>query len=300
MTSQPPTSRRYEGNTTIGRGVVLIAVLMWSTGGVFAKAPVFDAWDPGSRGIVLAFWRTLFGGLVLIPFVRCPRWSWRCVPLCACFALMNLTYLSSMSVGEASIAIWLQSTAPVWVFAGGILWLRERVSPRDWLMLILGATGILTILVFELREHRTEGVLLGLASGVFYAGVVLSLRWLREFDPFWLIALSHLVTVGVLAPLVWRVGLWPSASQCAVLAGFGVFQLGIPYVLFSWGLRSLSGHEASCIGMLEPILLPLFVFFSWGQTSGYQSPATSTLVGGAFILTGLSCRYFPRANKTQT
>ena len=278
----------------IGRCVVIVAVLMWSTGGVFAKAPIFETWDGAQRGVLLAFWRTLFGGLVLLPFVRQPRWSWRFVPLCVSFAMMNLTYLSSMSLGEASIAIWLQSTAPVWVFAGSALWLREKIRPRDWLMFAFGVTGILTILVFEVHSQRSRGVLLGLASGFFYATIVLSLRRLRQFDPFWLIALSHLATVGVLAPLVWRLETLPTASQCAVLASFGIFQMGIPYVLFSWGLRSIPGHEASCIGLLEPILLPIFVFFAWGQTSGYQAPATSTIVGGTLILAGLMIRYFRR------
>lgn len=264
---------------------------MWSTGGFFAKAPVFSAWDPSSRGLLLAFWRTLFGGIVLIPFVREIRWDWRLIPLCTCFALMNLTYLSCMSLGEASIAIWLQSTAPVWVFLGGILWLHEKVVKADWLMLALGGVGMITILAFEVRGQRTSAVLLGLASGVSYAGIVLSLRWLRELDATWLITISHLVTACVLAPFVLGSNHCPTANQFAVLAGFGIFQLGVPYVLFSWALRVVPGHEASFIGLLEPILLPIFVYLAWGRNAAYQPPETSTLVGGTFILVGLAVRF---------
>jgi len=36
------------------------------------------------------------------------------------FALMNATYLSAMAQAEASVAIWLQNTAPVWTIAGGL------------------------------------------------------------------------------------------------------------------------------------------------------------------------------------
>ena len=91
-----------------GQLYVLVAALMWSSGGFFAKAPAFDAWDVNTRGILLAFWRALFAGLILLPFIRQRRWSWMLIPMVTSFTLMNVTFLSSMSLSEASVAIWLQ------------------------------------------------------------------------------------------------------------------------------------------------------------------------------------------------
>jgi drug/metabolite transporter (DMT)-like permease len=70
------------------------------------------------------------------------------------------------------------------------------------------------------------------------------------------------------------------------LAFFGMFQMGLPYILFARGLRSIPGHEATGIGLLEPILVPLWVFLAWGD-----KPAWWTLVGGGLILIGLAVRY---------
>ena len=67
--------------------------------------------------------------------------------------------------------------------------------------------------------------------------------------------------------------------------------MGIPYVLFSRGLRFVAGHEASCIALLEPIVLPLWVYLAWGSITGYEPPAIWTLIGGGLILTGLLIRY---------
>jgi drug/metabolite transporter (DMT)-like permease len=50
-------------------------------------------------------------------------------------------------------------------------------------------------------------------------------------------------------------------------------------VLFARGLRAITSQEATGIGLLEPILLPLWVFLVWGE-----EPAVSTLVGGSLIL----------------
>jgi drug/metabolite transporter (DMT)-like permease len=79
---------------------------------------------------------------------------------------------------------------------------------------------------------------------------------------------------------------WPDAGQLAVLAAFGIFQMGLPYVLFARGLRAVTSQEATGIGLLEPILLPVWVYLVWNEV-----PAGSTLAGGSLILAGLALRY---------
>ena len=62
--------------------------------------------------------------------------------------------------------------------------------------------------------------------------------------------------------------------------------MALPYVFFARGLRSITSQEATGIGLLEPILLPLWVYLAWGEV-----PAPWTLVGGGLILLGLVLRY---------
>ena len=102
-----------------GRLYVLAAALMWSSSGLFAKAPVFAVWSDGERGPLMAFWRAVFASLILLPLVRRPRWRPALVPLALVFTLMNVTYLSAMALTTAANSIWLQSTAPWWVFSDG-------------------------------------------------------------------------------------------------------------------------------------------------------------------------------------
>jgi drug/metabolite transporter (DMT)-like permease len=71
-----------------------------------------------------------------------------------------------------------------------------------------------------------------------------------------------------------------------VLAAFGFFQMGLPYLFFARGLRSISSQEATGIGLLEPILLPIWVYLAW-----HEMPAEWTLIGGGLILAGLVLRY---------
>ena len=262
--------------------MVLIAATLWSTSGFFVKAPQLDGWP----GPVLAFWRAAFACVVLWPLVRRPQWNWKLIPAAASFAAMNYTYLTAMATGSAANAIWLQCTAPVWVLLIGVLVFRERAVGLDWLLIAFAAAGVAVILFFESRGESLAAVLWGLASGVFYAGVVLSLRQLRQLESAWIVALNHLVTAAVLAPLALRSSHFPAGSQWLLLGGLGILQMGLPYVLFARGLKSIPGHEATGIGLLEPLLVPVWAYLAWGD-----EPAWWTLVGGGLILVGLSIRY---------
>jgi drug/metabolite transporter (DMT)-like permease len=210
----------------------------------------------------------------------------------AVFAAMNWCYLSAMVETEAANAIWLQYTAPVWVFLFSALLFRERITRLDWCLLTFAGCGVALIIICEFQGESIRGVIYGLLSGLFFGGIAVSLRWLRDFESAWLVSLNHLVTALVLSPyLVSYPQYWPSGAQWLFLAGLGMFQLGLPYLLFARGLKSVPGPEASGIVLLEPILVPVWVFLAWRHTETYTSPRWWTLVGASLILLGLILRY---------
>jgi DME family drug/metabolite transporter len=291
-----PIARPLAATIGSGRLLVLLAAVLWSTSGFFAKSPALQGWD----GPTLAFWRAVFAVLVLTPMIRRPQFSWAMVPMVASFVVMNWTFLSALTMCEAAAAIWLQQIAPVWVFLGSVVWFGEPAIRKDWLMLGFGMLGVTIILLYELLGAPTGsvvGVVYGLISGVTYAGVILSIRQLRAFDSFWLIALNHWATLLLLAPFVFIPSLhgsgpvWPAGVQWLLLAGMGIIQMGTPYVLFARGLQRIPGHEAASIGLLEPILVPLWVFLAWHHHSSYTPPTWATFLGGGLILTGLFLRF---------
>ena len=283
---EPTSSERMRG-----RLMVLAAAILWSTSGFFAKAPLFEHWSIEHRGIYLAFWRALFACLFVIPLVRRPRWHVGLVPMVFVFAAMNYTYLTAMTRTTAANAIWLQNVAPVWVFLVGVFLFGERIHPGDWVLVLCGALGVGFILFFEAQGEQLSGVVFGLLSGMTFAGVVLCVRQLRSEDAAWLITLNLAVTAVVLSPIVVAHGIWPTGKQFAYLTAFGMLQLGLPYFLFARGVRSISGHEASGIALLEPILVPVWVFLAWHAEPTYQPPRWWTYVGGSLILAGLLWRY---------
>jgi len=290
----------------LGPLLCALAAVLWSTSALFARSPLFQVWPVEYRGAALAMWRAVFALLILLPLVRRPSWDWRFVPMMACFSLMNWTYLTALVGGPPANAIWLQNLAPVWVMLVTVLILREPTIRKDWWMLGLCITGVLFILAMENGYAPASSLnywwapWLAIASGICYAGVILSLRALREHDPAWMIALNHIVTALVMVPIVWSSGVGlPAGSMWWLLIGIGVIQMGTPYLLFARGLKSTPSHIASLITLLEPVLLPVWVHWVRHAEPDYAPPPWWTWVGGFLILLGLLIRYLPWRSQFQ-
>ena len=269
------------------RWMIVLAAILWSTSGFFAKAPWFEG-----PGFVLAFWRAAFACLILLPIVRKPQWSVRLIPVTLIFVAMNYTYLTVMERYEASNATWLQYTAPIWIITLGVIMLKEKTGWADWAMVFFQMIGVLVILIPQFQDDTLWGLTLKILVGFTYALVVLSLRWMRDFEAAWIVGINHVVTCVVFLPFVVQVGIYPQEwIQWVALAAFGMLQMGLPYWLFAKSVKQIPGHEATGIVILEPILVPLWVYIAWGHLTSYERPEVSTLIGAVFILIGLVIRF---------
>jgi drug/metabolite transporter (DMT)-like permease len=283
-----------------GRLCIVLAALGWSLSGALTKTLTSDTGlaaalglaSPPLAGILVAFFRALFAGLFFVPFLR-PRdvtWRWPMLPMVLVFATMNGLFITAMTMGSAANAIILQYTAPLWLYLAGLAWLQERGTRRDTIALVIAMSGVAVIVIDACLRPTLDtlwAILIGLGSGLTYAGVIFFLRVLRRESSQWLTVQNHLCAALLLSPvLLWFA--WPSWSQLGFLAVFGVVQMGIPYLLMSRGLRSVSASEAGTLSLLEPLLNPLWTYLAVGEV-----PDVATFIGGALILLALGWRYAP-------
>jgi drug/metabolite transporter (DMT)-like permease len=278
-----------------GRLLVVLAAVLWSTSGAFTKAlreaTPLGLHEPRVEQLQIAAGRVLFGGLVLLPLLRPrdisfrPATAWTALS----FAVMNALYVSAMALGPAANAVLLQYSAPMWLYLAGVWWLGEPATPRGTAALVIGLAGVGLILAGGWGNEQATVVLLALASGVAFAGVMLGLRVQRGASPVWLTVVNHLFGAVVLLPFIWHLPP-PTLPQLGWLALFGALQMGLPYLLMARGLRSVSAQEAGTLTLLEPLLNPLWAFFMSPAT---ERPTAWTLAGGACILGALAWRYWP-------
>jgi drug/metabolite transporter (DMT)-like permease len=243
----------------------------------------------------IALYRGLFAGLALLPLVPPRRWVFRpvMIPLGFVFGAMTASYLGAVKTTTAANAIYLQCTATFWVVPLGLIFLGERPDQRAQIGIALAMLGILVIVGwgYDGRPGGWRGIALGLASGLGFAVVSTSLRGLRDLDPIWLSSVFNLsggLALGLGIALSGRAIGMPTAPQMLTLLAFGVVQMALPYVLFARGLRDIGTAEAGLIGLIEPILNPIWVVLAVGEW-----PAVPTLLGGFFLLGGVAYRYWP-------
>jgi drug/metabolite transporter, DME family len=310
MSSEPSAVAR-------ARLLLVAAALLWSLGSVFMRVlrePLdLGLNEPLLSPLQIAFYRGLFGGLVMLALVRRAEVTFRpvMVGMVVAFTVMSGLYLSALGLGPAANAIFLQNTAPVWVYLFAVLVLGEAADRRGWQAVLLGAAGAVVIVVGNWPRHlpsdeqQTQVVILfmGVGSGVVYAMVVVFLRVLRDYSTAWLVALNLLGSAATLGLFVlvnngpsafveWVTA--PTARQLGVLVVFGAFQMALPYWLFTRGLRSVSPQEAAIITLLEPLVNPIWAYL---LTPAKDTPNVWMFAGGMLILLALVWRYIPaRAN----
>jgi DME family drug/metabolite transporter len=313
----------HQSSVNRGRLCLVAAAILWSLGSLFTRLlkvdTVLGLREPELSPLQIAFYRAMFAGLVFVPMLRARDMTFRPImlPMVACFAGMNALFLSAMVLGPAANAILLQNMAPFWVYLVCVYFLGEPSDRRTRNAIIIGLAGVGVIIGADFVKQSNAGGIdsskvlvtaMGLGSSLLYATVILCLRNLRDHSSMWLTTQNHLgsaVSLGAAVCIIHGPAFWwswlttPSAAQIAFLAVFGVLQMGVPYLLFAKGLRTVRPAEAGTITLLEPIFNPVWAYL--------VSPETDTLplttwIGGGLILCALAWRYapWPRNAKSET
>lgn len=271
-----------------GRWLLLGAAVLWSTSGLLVKCPPMQAIPLDVRGPLLACYRVLFAAVCVAPFVRLRQVQFRSalIGMTLSYALMNVLYVSALTRTTAAAAIFLQYTSTGWAFLLGAVLLGERTDRGGRIALAFALTGIGWIIASEWNGDHLTGNLLAVASGAAYAGVVVGLRALRAEDPALLVLANNVVAGIVLLPWALTVDVSLDAVQWSVVAALGILQMGVPYLLFARGLRSVPASEAALLTLTEAVLNPVWVWLLWNEVA-----PLSTWTGGSLILVGLVIRY---------
>lgn len=295
-------------------GVLLLlgAGLLWSLNGALIKLTFQNGTGP--HGVVIAFYRSLFAGLCLLPLLRgrfhtlarrrpstagggvdnadtaTAIGGWRAL-LClrpaalwcvVFFTLMTVCFVVANTKTEAANAIILQYTSTFWIFGLSPLVLSEKPKAKDLGLLGVAISGIVIIFLGN-AETDLPGLLNGLGAGLFFGLLTLMIRRMRDSDSAAVTVLNNLGSALLILPFAWLVGdLMVSTRSLILLVIMGVVQFGVPYYLYTLGLVRVPAYQAALLTMVEPILVPAWTFLSVGEVV-----PPMTVIGGGVILVAL-------------
>ena len=257
--------------------LVLLAALLWSTGGLFIKATSLNAYE-------LSFGRSLLAALTVAFFTRREGFGLNTVAVLASllYTALLLLFVIATKLTTAANAIFLQYTAPVYVLLLEPIFYKERFRPRDLLTVAACLAGMSLFFVGKLRPEDVSGNLAALCSGLCFALYFLLLRHPRaqEVNRASSVIYGNLLLVVITAPVGLAAFKEVSARDVVSVIFLGVFQLGVAYTLFTLGMaRGVRSLDASIVCYIEPLLNPVWVFLVLGER-----PSGWALMGGAIII----------------
>lgn len=260
---------------------VIAAALLWSTGGIFIKLISLNA-------LQLSCLRSIFAALVFMVLFRKKLLEVNGLTFLNAifYAAILILFVIATKMTTAANAIFLQYTAPIYVLFLEPLINKTKYQLINVITIIFCFIGMTLFFVGELSPGHMEGNIIALLSGVAFAAFLIGMRKNRPEYQFSSIFYGNILISLVCLPSMFTIE-FLHLSDFGMIAFLGIFQIGLAYAVFSYGLKRVYAIEASLISMIEPVLNPVWVFIGYGEV-----PAFLAIVGGIIIVTAISIRAF--------
>lgn len=268
---------------TLSRLLLFTAAFLFSTGGAAIKGCSLTSWQVACfRSGIAAV--TLF---TVLPEAR-RGWRWRTWLVGLTYAATLVLFVLATKLTTSANAIFLQSTAPLYLLLLGPFVLREPIRRVDLFVISAVAAGAILLLFGSERLAATapdpaRGNLLGMCTGLTWALTLTGLRWLAKRpghleSPESIVAAGNVIAFAVCLPMALPVT-HVAGNDIAVLFYLGIFQIGLAYAALTRSIRRLPGLEAATLLLIEPVFNPIWTWMIQGE-----QPSAAALAGGALII----------------
>jgi drug/metabolite transporter (DMT)-like permease len=255
---------------------MLLCATLWSVAGVFIKS---IPWSP----LVIAGGRSLIAAGVAWGYMRLRRMRMRVgPPALLCGAMLCLTFFSFVTANKLTTsanAVVLQYSAPVFILLISAAAFHQRFRPADFWVVALTLLGITLCFVDRFAAGSLLGNGIGLFSGMCFAGMFVTTGRADAETRMTGIVLGHLMTAAIGLPFAFFLLTPFSGAALVNLFLLGTFQLGVPYVLYGLAAERCPPLAACLLGIIEPLLNPIWVWIFTGEL-----PGPWAIVGGVVVI----------------
>lgn len=270
---------------------MLLCATLWSIAGIFMK---MLPWN----GFAMASLRSTIAGATIAVYMLIKR-----IPFCINKKTLlagffgGMTYLCfavSNKLTTAANAIVLQFTSPVFVLLYSALLFKAKIKKIDVVTVLITLLGITLCFMDGLQGGHLIGNFVAIGSGLFMAGMFVFVGDLPADERFSGAFIAQCFTA--LVGLPWVIATKPvfTATTLACILILGIFQLGISYILYVKSSRYCPPLACCLLGVIEPLLNPVWVMIFDGETPGLMA-----LIGGIIVITTVTlwCAFGNREEK---
>ncbi len=295
LDARPPMtetiSPRSTSSTRVPLGASLMALgagLCWSLGALFARlAESTDAWQ-------YLFWRSI-GVLVVMetmaivrhqPLMLMRAYTSGMVMIGGCVGLFvaSLAFVYALKNTGAANAAFLASLTPLVAVVLSRIFLGERLNVVTVAAIALALVGLLVMVTAELGAGNMVGNVSAMLSSVGFAAYTVCIRSAPNVDwspvlpgyAFMMMVICGAVTVSNSNTLL------PPPSDIGWAFAHGALVIVIGTLLYNVASRTVPAVAMTVFAQTETVFIPIWVFVWFSEI-----PTTTTLIGGALILTAV-------------
>jgi DME family drug/metabolite transporter len=201
------------------------------------------------------------------------------------FSTSFAAYIVSMNQSTVANVLFIISTQTIWLALFGYIFLKEKISFKTFLSILLAMLGIFIMVRGSLNVEALFGNLVALTIPINFAVLVLIIRKYPDLD-----MVPMLFYAGVLSCIY---GLIMSdtivVSSHDIFMGFliGTFQHAFGFICVTIGSRSTPSVVVGLLMLTETLFGPLWVWLFINET-----PPLSVFIGGFIILSAVVLKSF--------
>ncbi len=279
-------AKAYRSAATPATGMLLViaASLLWSTGGLIVRElGAIDSWT-------IVFWRsaTAFAFLVALGFVQygagfpraIVRMGWPGLVIALCYTVASIGFVVAAKLTTVAEVLTIFACAPLLAALLGRFVLGERPPALGWLAMAASVAGVGLMVSDSFAHGSIAGDLVAIAVACAVAVATVTFRKSSNVSLIPGVGLAALFATLLALPFAHP---WPlPVRDLGLLSFFGAGQLGLGLALFASGARLIPAAQAAMLGLLEPLIGPLWVWLAFGER-----PSPAGLVGGGVVIAAL-------------
>jgi drug/metabolite transporter (DMT)-like permease len=263
----------------LGALCIVGATIAWSSAGLIAR---LAATPPATT----LFWRSGFAFLFILCQIALTQkegfaQSFRRIgvagtAMAVSFAVSMAAFINALVFMRVANVLVFHAASPF--FAALLAWvcIRERPRPATLLAVCLSLGGVAVMVAGAIGPNDLIGDALSSVMSLAFAITIVIARARPGLPMGPVTALSMLVMT--LMSLPWA-DLAPSPKDLALLAAFGIGQMGVGSLLFTAGAKRVPAADAGLLSVLETVLGPLWVWLAVDER-----PDPGVLAGGGLVL----------------
>lgn len=279
---------------------VIAAGVLWRIIGIFIRA--MSGYGLGS--IQIAAVRAVIAAVCFVTAIAIKGRSGFCVKLkdlwmfagmgIISVVLFNCLYFYTMIHSQASVAVVLLYTSPVFIMLLSAVLFGEKITRTKVISLVMTFAGcVLVAGIVGSGYSITPRILMtGLGSGLFYAMYTLFGRAaLKKYDTSTVTAYTFIFAAAGILPIAHMGEILSCAAEHPMLIlwciGIGIACTVLPYFLYTWGLKGLEPGKAGILAAVEPLVGALIGITVFHESHDPLKLTGIALITGAIIVLGI-------------